>query len=84
MSERLIKKGTQEWWHHLAIVKAKKCRKGESATVTIDEINSWIDKLNRNPFKRLWFLLTVGDIHQRDATEAEKQILAGHRSEGER
>ena len=75
MSERLIKKNTQEWWHTLAITEAKKCKKGESVIVTTDEINRWIDKLNHNPFKKLWFLLTVGEIYQRDATEVESKTL---------
>jgi len=73
MNEKLIKKGTQEWWHHLAITEAKKARRGESVTVTVDEINDWLHKLTR--IKKLWFLLTVGDVHERDATEAERKGL---------
>lgn len=76
MSERVIRKGSQEWWHHLAIVNAKPCKRGESITVDTDEINNWIDSVNRNPLKRLWLLLTNGDIKERDATEAEKAINA--------
>lgn len=74
MSETIIKKGTPEWWTAIAITHAKVSKVGESVT-DVDEINRWIDSVNRNPFKRLWILLTNGDIRQRGITEAEKEAL---------
>jgi len=75
MNETIIKKGTSEWWTFVAITYVKPAKVGETVTVDVDEIDRWIDSVNRNPFKRLWILLTNGDVTLRDVTEAEEEAL---------
>ncbi|GAI09779.1 unnamed protein product [marine sediment metagenome] len=61
--EQTIKRGSPEWWLYLAIMNAKPCKKGETAHISLSEANEYLDRLNRNPFKKLWLLLTNGDLH---------------------
>lgn len=82
MNERVIKKGSKEWWTHIAIRQATRCREGESAIATVEEVNRQLDILEHSRLKRLWFLLTTGDIYQRDATEAEVEKLQNQGDHG--
>ncbi len=68
----VVKKGTDEWWTTIAMVRiARRQRRLEEATqdkpvtFSVEEINAEIDYLNRHPLKRIWILLTNGDMTER-------------------
>lgn len=70
--ERVVKKGTKDWWTAIALMEAAEnirkrdnLPKDAAVTMGMDDINKVIDKYNRNIFKRLWLLLTNGDIKER-------------------
>lgn len=67
---KTIKRGSNEWWTWIAMLQAakqerKRLRLPPMAPVTIDLklCNQLIVSINRNPLKKLWFLLTNGDLH---------------------
>lgn len=81
----VIKRGTDEWWTWVAILQvAKKERKHNklpaTSPVTIDVklCQRFIQSINQNPLKKLWLLLTIGDMHplKRDKIGNEVAIKA--------
>ena len=55
----------------MAILNAKPSKTGK---VGIDEVNYWINRINRNLFKKLLMLLTNGDIIEEDEDEYQRQL----------
>lgn len=81
----IIKKGTDEWWTWIAMLyvagrERKRLKLPPTTPVTIDVklCNDFIDSINRNPLKRLWLLLTNGNMHplERDKIGDEVAVKA--------
>ncbi len=74
MPERILEKGTPDWWHSLAMMEAaKQIRKkthDKTVTLSVDDINEALERLVHNPFKRIWILLTTSKITSTDFAEA--------------
>ena len=69
---KVIEKGTDEWWTTIAMVRiATRLRKEKKIPLTqpisfgVDDINAEIEYLNRHPLKRIWILLTNGNMTER-------------------
>jgi len=75
-----IKRGSQDWWTwvamlHVAKQERRKIKLSPTSPVTVDiaSCNQFIDSINHNPLKKLWFLVSNGGIHS-----AERKKLGNH------
>jgi len=75
----VIKKGTQDWWTWVALIKmSERERKrlrlppGASVTLSVQQLNGYLQGLNL--LKRLWLLLTIGDLRPPDRSKLGKHI----------
>jgi len=81
----IIKRGTDEWWTLVAMLQVAKEERRHNkllatSPVTIDMklCQKFIQNINRNPLKKLWLLLIIGDMHplERDKIGNEVAIKA--------
>ena len=85
MNEKIIKKGSMEWWYHIALREATGHKKNEVIViVSLEQINRCLGNLNRNPLKRLWSLLTIGDIRDIRTTDISGNDSAKEAKDGNR
>ncbi|MBA7486111.1 hypothetical protein ES707_21664 [subsurface metagenome] len=70
--EKIVKKGTKDWWTTIAMLRIarrqrrlKEITEENPVTFSVEDINAEIDYLNRHPLKRIWILLTNGDMTER-------------------
>jgi len=88
MREReVIKRGTDDWWTWVAMLKvAEQDRKqlnlspDSAVEVDVDKCNQFITSVNRNPLKKLWLLLTIGDLHPVDRDKIGPEIIIKDRT----
>lgn len=87
MKREIIKKGTDEWWIWVVMLKVadrdrKKLNLAPDSAVEIDveKCNQYIAELNRNPLKRIWLLLTIGDLHPVDRDKIGSEVIVKDRT----
>lgn len=78
----IIKKGEEDWWLYNAMLHvAQRERKkfniaaGGPVTLSIDDINHFLDTVRSNFCKRAWYILTKGDFQQRDIDELGDKLI---------
>jgi len=83
----VIKRGTDTWWTwvamlHVAEQDRKRLNLSPDSAVEIDveKCNQFISSINRNPFKKLWLLLTIGDLHPTDRDKLGSEIIIKDRT----
>lgn len=71
--KKVVKVGTQDWWLTVAMLRvAERQRKLRSipenkpVEFSTDDINEEIDYLNRHFWKKMWALVTIGNITETD------------------
>jgi hypothetical protein len=74
-----IKKGTDDWWAWIALLKvAQRERRrlhlsaGDEVTINVDECNEYLQSLNL--VTRFWLLLTIGDLHPVNRDKLGKEV----------
>ena len=91
MREReIIKRGTDDWWVWVAMLKAaeqdrKRLNLAPDSAVEIDveKCNQFLDSVNRNPFKKIWLLLTIGDLQPADRDKIGPEIIIKDKNDPE-
>lgn len=91
MEEReIIKRGTDDWWTWLAMLKvAEQDRKRRNLApdsvveIDVDKCNQFISSVNRNPLKRIWLLLTIGDLHPADRDTIGPELIIKDKNDPE-
>ena len=68
---KVLAKGSKEWWHALALNEsAKRYRlanglpEDSSVILSIADINKVIDEWDKSVWKRIWILITTGNIRE--------------------
>lgn len=81
MGRTTIKRGSDEWWTwismlHTAQEERKRLGLAPKSPVTIDveQCNRYIQKLNRNLFRRWWLLFTIGNLHPLDRDKIGDEV----------
>jgi len=79
MEREIIKRGTDEWWTWVALLKvAEEERKRQHlspesvVTINVDQCNDYLQGLNL--IKRLWLLFMIGDLHPVDRDKLGKEL----------
>lgn len=79
MEREIVKKGTDEWWTWVGMLKVaeeerKRLRLSPKSAVTIavDQVNDYLRGLNL--IKRLWLLLTIGNLQPVDRDKLGKEV----------
>ena len=74
-----IKKGTDEWWTWVAILKVAESERKrlhlsrtDSVTIGVDQANEYLQGLNL--IKRLWLLFKIGDLQPVDRDKLGKEV----------